>query len=371
MAAMAAATPEPVDQLVYLSNRPEILAETLGYARHFMPWVAEIVVMGPRETNDRLRKLDIDAPRLVLVNEDDLLTSSENNQIPTAHSARNATLRRILYERGPIADVFLQSDDDYRPLRPIEPSVFVDDGRLVSYACHDLAMWRRDESDYDRVQHASYLALSYFDAGHLNFASHMPQAIDRALFAESFGAAMKLDPDGAFCEWSLPLNHGRRIAPERFAPPRTYRTMCWPRYPHEWPYWRRPERIAFENFHPELYAPRGLFAGLPTALDTEQPERQAFEKLQRWYRFDLEMGRLRFRGGVRDPWRFGRTLPSTVARHAFFRTASALRRMWEYVALEERTELSELAGRLASSELDDTRPHVDETARHDGAGPSS
>lgn len=345
------------DQLVYLSNRPAVLAETLNYVRHFMPWVREAVVLAPAATHERLRDLTPDAvgPKLVSVDEDELLTAAERGALSASHSARNATLRRLLYERGPVADVFLQSDDDYRPLRHIEPSMFIADGRLISYACHDLALWRRNDTTYDLVQHSTYLALSYFGAGHLNFASHMPQPIDRALFGESFAAAMSLDPSGAFCEWSLPLNHGRFVAPERFGEVRTYRTMCWPRYPHEWPYWRRPEQYAFENFHPELYAAGGLFAGLATALDENAPAQQAFAKLSRWYEFDLQAGRLRFPAGVRDPWRYSGSAPARVLRRGFFRTAAALRRVWEYVGLEERTALSELAGRLDA--LEQREPH--------------
>jgi hypothetical protein len=349
---MAHVTAAPVEQIVYLSNRPEVLAETLGYVRHFMPWLTEAVVLSPAAAHEQLHRLtaDHDGVRIVLVSEDDVLTASEKNALSASHSARNATLRRLMYERGPVADVFVQSDDDYRPLRAIEPSSFVADGRLVSYACHDLALWRRNETTYDRVQHASYLALSYLGAGHLNFASHMPQPIDRELFAASFAAAMSLEPSGAFCEWSLPLNHGRLIAPERFGAVRTFQTMCWPRYPHEWPYWRRPDPVSFENFHPELYESGGLFAGLSTALDETAPAEQAFTKLIRWYEFDLSAGRLRFPRGVRDPWRFGGSMPTTVGRRTFFRAAAALRRVWEYVSLEERTQLTELAGRL--DELD-------------------
>lgn len=350
-------TEPDLDQVVYLSNRPGILAQTLDYVRHFMPWVREAVVLAPRAALEQLRQLTDgrDGIAVVGVNEDALLTAAERRDLPDSHGARNALLRRLLYERGPVDDVFIQSDDDYRPLRPVEPALFRQEGRIISYACYDLALWRRDESSYDRVQHSSYLALDYLGAEHLNFASHMPQAIDRELFGVAFAAAAELDPSGAFCEWSLPLNHGRLVAPERFAPPRTYRTICWPRYPHEWPYWRRPERITFENFHPELYEPGGLFAGLSTMLDTAAPGQQAYAKLIRWYRFDLQAGRLRFPAEVRDPWRFGRSWPSTLGRHGFFRTAAALRRVWEYVSLEERSLLSQLAGRIGPAVATDVR----------------
>lgn len=325
-------------QVVYLSNRPAVLAETLTYVRHFLPWLEEVVVLAPASA---LHDLD----GVTGVAEEELLTAAERGSMPDDHSVRNAWLRRLLAERGPLREVFLQSDDDYRPLRPVGAEAFLDGDRLVSYACHDLALWRRAESPYDALQQSTYLALSYLGAPHLNYASHMPQPIDRALFLDAYAAALVLDPTGPFCEWSLPLNHGRLVAPERFAPPRTFRTMCWPRWPHEgWTYWRRPEDVAFENFHPELYEPGALFAGLPTALDLESPERQAFSKLRRWYDFDVHAGGLRFPDGVADPWR------TSPPRRWFFGMARRLRKLYEYVALEERTQLSELAGAVARLE---------------------
>jgi hypothetical protein len=328
-------------QVVFLSNRPAILAETLTYVRHFSPWLTEAVVLAPRATLTALGE----QPGVTAIAEDSLLSVAEMRSTPADHSVRNAWLRRLLAERGPLHDVFLQSDDDYRPLRPVTADDFLDGDRLISYACHDLALWRRKESSYDAVQHATYLALSYLGGPHLNYASHQPQPIDRQLFLDAFAAGLALDPDGPFCEWSLPLNHGRLVAPERFAPPRTFRTMCWPRWPHEgWTYWRRPEDIAYENFHPELYAAGGPFHGLDTALDTENPQQQAFSKLRRWYDVDLEVGALRFHDGLDDPWR------TSPARRRFFGAARRLRKLFEYVALEERTALSELAGAVARLE---------------------
>ncbi|MGH3744735.1 MAG: hypothetical protein ACRDTP_07745 [Mycobacteriales bacterium] len=333
-------------QVVYLSNRPAVLAETLTYVRHFSPWLTEAVVLAPRTALAALGEL----PGVTGVAEEELLSAAELRSMPSDHSVRNAWLRRLLAERGPLHDVFLQSDDDYRPLRPVGAEDFLDGDRLVSYACHDLARWRRKESPYDAVQHATYLALSYLGAPHLNYASHQPQPIDRALFLEAFAAALALDPGGPFCEWSLPLNHGRLVAPERFAAPRTFRTICWPRWPHEgWTYWRRPDDIAYENFHPELYADGGLFQGLDTALDPEDPQRQAFAKLRRWYDFDIDAGRLRFPDGLADPWR------TSPGRRGFFGAARRLRKLYEYVALEERTALSELAGSVARLEQERDR----------------
>jgi hypothetical protein len=324
------------DQIAYLSNRPAVLAETLDYVRHFMPWVRQAVVVAPAAALEQLRRIEGDKPELVLVDERTLLAAGE--QLPDGHSARNAFLRRAMLERAPLDDVFLQSDDDYRPIKAVAPDLFVEDGRIVPYAFYDLAHWRRNESTYDRVQHASYLLLSYLGAGHLCFASHMPQAIDKALAAEAFDEAERITGSIEVCEWSLPQNYGAFVAPDRFAEPRTFRTMGWPQYPHEWPYWRRPEDITFENFYPELYRPGRLFAGIATALDQDAPERQAYEKLARWYAFDLEAGLLRFPKGVANPWQ------TSPGRRLFFWSARRARKLYEYAALQERTQLAELAG---------------------------
>ncbi|MDX6214606.1 MAG: hypothetical protein QOG99_190 [Frankiales bacterium] len=311
-------------QLAYISNRPAVLAETLTYVRHFLPWVTQAVVLTPQP--DAMKRavdgLELD---VVVVADSDVATG-----IPTQHSARNAFLRKALYARGPLDDVFLQSDDDYRPLKPLPVTDFVEGGKLVSYFFYELPKWRRNESSYDGVQHSSYLAMSYLGGPTLAYASHMPQPIDKALFAKAFADAERLAPATPFCEWSLPLNHGRLIAPERWAEPRVFRTICWPQYPHEWPYAFRPEDLAFENFHPEHYEPGHLFDGISTSLDATTPEQQAFSKIQRWYAFDLEAGKLRFPKGVANPWQ------TTVGRKAFVQLAKGMRKLNEYATFEER-----------------------------------
>src|SRR5438046_6180148 len=112
-------------QIVYLSNRPAVLAETLAYVRHFMPWVTRAVVLTPSPDAIRRAVGDTATPELVLLADSEVLAKGE--EIPRTHSARNAFLRRALAERGPIDDVFLQSDDDYRPPKAVPQSFYVDD----------------------------------------------------------------------------------------------------------------------------------------------------------------------------------------------------------------------------------------------------
>jgi hypothetical protein len=331
-------------QLVVLSNRPGVLADTLAYVRHFMPWLTQAVVLVPDAVAARMRAATPGPPglELVVLPESELLAAGET--LPEDHGARNALLRLRLAQRGPLEDLYLQSDDDYRPLKPVGPELFVQGGRMHSYACYDLALWRQNESSYDRVQHSSYLALSYLGAEHLCYAAHMPQVIDRELFVQAFAAAAQLSGSAAFCEWSLPINYGRFVAVDRYWSPRTFRTLGWPQHPHEWPFWRRPENLTFENFYPELYQPGELYDGISEQLDTDAAQQQAFEKIRRWYGFDLEVAKLRFPGGVNDPWRTGRR------RTALFDMLRPVRKLREYLTIEERTQLVELAGAIARLE---------------------
>jgi hypothetical protein len=333
-------------QIVFLSNRPAVLRETLDHVRHFMPWADDVVVLGPASTLAALGDEDITG-----VAEEDLLDAAERSRLAgTDHSSRNLALRLALAGSGALHDVYLQSDDDYRPLKPIDPSFFVDDGRYVGYVSYDLALWRRNETSFDGTQHASYQALSYLGCEHLSYASHMPMAMDRRIFVEAFDAVARLSDSMQFCEWTIPYNYGRRHHPDLFAESRPFVTMCWPRFPHEWPFWVRPPEYAFENFYPELYEPGGLFDGIPTALDPEQAERHAFEKMLRWYRFDLDAGHLHFPTDVDNPWLGDAGTNAGRARRAFFSALRPMRRAYEYLALEERTQLSELAGAISRLE---------------------
>ena len=111
-----------------------------------------------------------------------------------------------------------------------------------------------------------------------------------------------------------------------------------------------PPEYAFENFYPELYRPGHLFDGLPTALDPALAERHAFEKMLRWYRFDLDAGRLDFPTDVANPWLGEAGTGAGRARRAFFSALRPMRKAYEYLAMEERTQLSELAGAISRLE---------------------
>ncbi|HMT24984.1 MAG TPA: hypothetical protein PKA24_13490 [Microthrixaceae bacterium] len=324
-------------QIVYLSDRPQILQETWDHVRHFMPWIERAVVVTPARRAEQFRSDD----RVHLAFDEELtgLTSARLRDLD--HVRRNVTLRKALLETEIVDDLFVLSDDDYRPIRPISPEFFHADGIDIGYYSYDLGHWPGDETDFDHAQHVTREALSYLGYPTLGYGAHMPQLMRREWWTEAFGEFHTVTDDVLVCEWALYFNVAAVRHPDRLAPARPFETMCWPQFGAEWPWWVRPARYSFENFYPELYEPEALFAGLPRRLDPAQAAKDNFEKILRWTRFARGARRLDFPSTVDNPW----TSPS-AGRAAAFGLLRKARGAYRYLAAEDRALLTELAGRV-------------------------
>lgn len=325
-------------KILYISNRPAVLAETLGYVRAHMPWVTEAVVVAPAS-------MDLgDTPNISIIDETDLLGIPTDRLRAMDHVSRNITLRRAAVAEADLGERFILSDDDYRPLRPIPVTDFIEDGRMHGYVSHFLDRWRDATTDYDHAQRTTSAALSWWGADQGGYGAHMPQVIDRTIWTDAFAEWDALhrgaDAWGAnpsmVDEWSLHHNWGRRFAPTQFISPRRYRTLGWPQYPHEWARLVRPQTISFENFYPELYGPGGLFAGIPTACDPSTDAARALVKIQRWNELDYRMDRLTAPEGVDTPWH------ATMLRRGLLRSLQGAHKVAEYVGLGERQRSDDL-----------------------------
>ena len=281
-------------QILYLSNRPQMLEETLGYVRAHMPWATEFVVISPKDQT-------LHGPSIRAIDEDELLSHQERRAIDgLGHGPRNTMLRRAVLERGGLDDVVIMSDDDYRPIVDVPLTDFVDQGRLHGYVSHDLAAWRLAKTSYDHTQRYAYAAMLLWGCPHLGYGSHMPQAIHRGVFAEAHQRwdtlADGIDGYGSdrhgIDEWSLVSNWGRAQHPELFWTPRRYRTLGWPQFPHQWRRTIRPNQIQFENFDPAMYQPGHLFEGIPTTSEAGHDTSRALVQIERWLEHDYDLDEL-------------------------------------------------------------------------------
>ena len=107
----------------------------------------------------------------------------------------------------------------------------------------------------------------------------------------------------------------------------------------------RPPEYVFENFYPELYEPRHLFAGLPTTLDPARVERDAVEKILRWSEMGRRTAHLDFPEDIANPWPKDSTL-----RRGAFGMLRRFRQAYDYVSREDRARITELNGTVTRLE---------------------
>jgi len=319
-------------QIVYLSNRPQVMRETWQHVRHFMPWVDRAVVVAPESRHGEFGAW-IDPSEVTLLGDAAVSGRSVADLAALDHVRRNVTLRRSLVAAGLVDDVFLLSDDDYRPLRPVAPEFFTDGTRDIGYFSYELGEWPGDETPFDEAQHVTHDALAYLGLPHLAYGAHMPQIMRRDLWDEAFELFATVSDDSMVCEWALYFNVAQHRHPERFAPARPFEVMGWPQYGAEWPWWVRPPRWTFENFYPDMYDPGHLFDGIPTSLDPETVARINFEKITRWTSFARAASRLEFPAGVHNPW----TKDSRL-RRAYFSALRPARTTMRYLTGSRRAQ---------------------------------
>lgn len=313
-------------QIVYLSNRPQVMRDTWHHVRHFMPWVDRAVIVAPAALHPEFRAwLPTDA--ITLVADEDVSGTTGAALGALDHVRRNVTLRRALIGGGGVDEVFLLSDDDYRPMRPVEESFFTEGGRDIGYFSYELGEWPGHATAFDEAQHVTHDALAFLGLPHLAYGAHMPQIMRRDLWEEAFDLFATVSADDMVCEWALYFNVAQAHHPDRFAPARPFEVMGWPQYGAEWPWWVRPPRWTFENFYPDMYEPGHLFAGLPTSLDPESVTRSNFEKITRWTAFARSAERLDFPAGVYNPW-----TKESPLRRAYFAALRPARKTLRYLS---------------------------------------
>ena len=336
-------------QIVYLSARPELLTETLDHVRHYGPFIDDVVVVTPERLADRFDGVDT-------VLTDEAVTGRTRAGLDALdHTTRNYVVRASAVRHESIAETFIMSDDDSRPVVPIDGTTFLDGDRHRRRWFHTLSSWRRTTTPFDAGQLHTWIILRQLGIPEpLSYASHLPQLIDRDLYVEVATRLEHYAERYPLDEWSSYLNLAPRIEPARFADPEPFVTLGWPSYPGEWPHEVTPPRYVFENHHPELYRDDGLYAGLPTGLDPDTADAVNLEKMMRWHSLDVRVRDLDFPDDVDQPW------TTSPARKVAFKGLRAARSAYRYVALDDRARLSELEGRLRRLEA--------EHGPHDGAG---
>ena len=286
-------------QIVYISNRPDILNDTLKQVEKFMPFVDSAVVLCPVACKGQISVLETIPVEILF--EEDLLHDAIQNISVLDHQTRNYLLRAKLIETEYVHDEFIMSDDDNRPIADVTLQDYKLNGKYRNYYFYDLEKWKYRLTDFDHGQRVTGILLRYLGLPHLSYASHMPQLINKEIFRESAVFFEKYAGKYPLCEWSTYFNYAHGYHSSEFSEPEAFRTLCWPDFPGTWPYYVRPGHFLFENYHPEMYEPGALFEGLSACPDKAETDLVTLEKLIRLDQ--VEAGRMKFSLHPCDPWR--------------------------------------------------------------------
>lgn len=270
-------------QIVYISNRPEIFAETLEHVALFMPFIDNALVCVPDLLCEQFQKLDTAFPVLVIA-ESALLSNKELSGLRGLdHQRRNYLLRSRLVASADVNAEFIMSDDDARPLKSIELNQYHKNNRYRRYFFYDLAFWNSNQTEFDAGQISTCVVLEYENLEHLSYASHMPQIIDKELFIEAADFFKPHAKNHALCEWSTYFNYAACKHPDRFHEPEAFMTLCWPEHPLAWKLFIEPQAYLFENYTPSLYSGNHVFdAQWNKQKNLDEVKAINIEKLIRW-----------------------------------------------------------------------------------------
>lgn len=276
-------------QIVYISNRPEVLLGTLSHVALFMPFIDQAIACVPDSLVHQFEDENQGLP-LKLIPESAVLTPAERKSlVHLDHSKRNYLLRIRLISQVDIGNQFIMSDDDARPLKMISLDYYLEEGRYHRYYFYDLRRWSNNQTAFDVCQLSTCAVLEYNNLSTLSYASHMPQIIDRKLFLESVNFFKQQELDYPFCEWTSYFNYAATKNTEMFHSPKAYSTLCWPEHPLAWKQYVQQSDYVFENFTPLCYQQNQPFSGLNVLVDGQQSiVNHNIEKLLRWRQYSIE-----------------------------------------------------------------------------------
>lgn len=268
-----------VKQLVVLTARNDDILATLPYLEKYMSFITEMVVCCPDRNVDELKKAYKGRFELKFLTDSEVLNGAE---LPADHQTRNFFLRCLILKQDIIDDVFIMTDDDYRPLREITIRDFIDNNRYKAYYCYDLNEWDGtygNPTSFDTGMKKSTNWLSENGYPTMMYASHQPQIIDKTIFNELTAKYPDIITSGVD-EWSTYFNYGVGTYPDKFnvVP---YISMCWPGAKTDWDLYVVPPEFAFENHYSVLYEKGQIFDGFSDTFEDEVQE-QTLEKIRKY-----------------------------------------------------------------------------------------
>lgn len=281
-----------IKQMVILSARPEMLLETIPYIENYMAFIKELVIICPERLVDSIKE-EYDGTLSIEFLTDEMLVGNET--LSTDHVSRNFMLRCLaMKHEGVIDNEFIMADDDNRPLRVIDESVFINNDTYVAYYFYSLEKWRGAASNITSYDRGMFITRDFLNAKKLptlQYSSHMPQIINKSIFCQMLAEYPEI-VGKAYDEWSLYFNYATYMYPTQFSIEK-YKTLCWPSSPLNWNQLVEQDDYYFENYYEENYAKEGIFYGFAQVfsnmvLSENLSKIKRYEDLIKNHRYGIE-----------------------------------------------------------------------------------
>ena len=272
-----------VKQIVCLTARNDDMLATLPFIEEFMPFITEMVLCCPDKNVEELKERYHGRLELKFLTDSQIL---DGKPLPEDHSTRNYFLRCLAMRNPIIDDVFIMTDDDYRPLRTLTVNDFIEDGCYKAFYCYDLNEWRgtyNNPTSFDNCMRKSRKFLKDNGYPTMMYSSHQMQMIDKRIFNEMTEKYPAIISSGC-CEWCTYFNYGVGTYPDMFKPV-PYVTMGWPGVRSDWDVFVQPTEFLFENHYEFLYREGSVFAGMREDFHENTVE----ENQQKIMRFTAEL----------------------------------------------------------------------------------
>lgn len=259
-----------VSQMVILTARVEDISGTIPFIEKYMPFIERLLLCCPGKVADEMKEIKTDRIVIETLTDEELLKGAA---LPEDHGTRNFFLRCLAMNSDKVDEVFIMSDDDYRPLKEISLDTFIKDNIYRAYYCNDLNEWKGVVgalTSYDKYIYRTRDFVNENGYPGYQYSSHMPQIIDRDLYREMITAHPGIEMMG-LDEWSSYFNYVQYKYPSLIKS-EPYVVLGWPGRITDWNIYVKPQEYLFENYYSFLYEKDEIFEGKSKVFTDKQQE---------------------------------------------------------------------------------------------------
>lgn len=267
-----------IRQMVILTARVEDIQGTIPYIEAYMPFIEKILLCCPDKVSDEMMKIPTKRIKIETLTDGEVLKGRE---LPEDHGTRNFFLRCLAMQSEKVDEVFIMSDDDYRPLKRIEKTVFVEDGSYKAYYCNDLNEWRGVVGNITSYDRYIFRTRDFVNENHfpgLQYSSHMPQVIEKDLYRKMISDFPGIEMRG-LDEWSSYFNYTQYNYPDLIKS-KPYVTLGWPGLMTDWGMFVNPDEYLFENHYDYLYKEESIFYGFSEEYKGTETDEENKKKIE-------------------------------------------------------------------------------------------